>query len=120
MGDLTKNFDRVEFACKCGCGFDEIKQHHVEMLQQVRDEVGFPMPIASGCRCLSHNTAIGGVPDSSHMRGEASDVTCLDSERRFKLARAALKVGFTRIGIGKTFVHMDRDPFLPQPRLWLY
>jgi hypothetical protein len=33
---------------------------------------------------------------------------------------AALKAGFTRIGIGKTFVHMDRDPFLPQPRLWLY
>ena len=24
MGDLTKNFSRSEFACKCGCGFDDI------------------------------------------------------------------------------------------------
>lgn len=25
MGDLTKNFNRFEFACKCGCGFDDIE-----------------------------------------------------------------------------------------------
>jgi hypothetical protein len=54
------------------------------------------------------------------MRGEASDVSCFDAEQRFKIVRSALKVGFTRIGIGKTFVHLDKDPFLPGPRIWTY
>jgi len=119
MGYLTKNFDRAEFACRCGCGFDDIKQHHVIMLQLVRDDVG-PLHINSGCRCLKHNMAVDGVPNSAHMRGEASDVSCTDAEQRYKIVRAALKVGFTRIGVGKTFVHLDKDPFLPQPRIWTY
>ena len=120
MGDLTENFSRSEFACHCGCGFDDIKDHHVEMLQKVRTEIGGPMIINSGCRCMSHNMDVGGVPHSAHMRGEASDVACMDATNRYILIGAALKVGFNRIGVAKTFVHLDRDPFLPAPRLWVY
>ena len=29
MGDLTANFDRAEYACKCGCGKDDIKDGKV-------------------------------------------------------------------------------------------
>jgi len=120
MGDLTKNFSRSEFACKCGCGFDNIKEHHVLMLQKIRDKVGFGMHITSGCRCQNHNDAVGGVPNSAHPRGEASDISCMDAEQRFKLVYAALEIGFNRIGIAKTFIHLDKDPFLPSPRIWTY
>lgn len=120
MGDLTNDFSRSEFACKCGCGTDDIKMHHVEMLQRVRDQVGFPMHVNSGVRCFSHNEAIGGVPHSAHLRGEASDIGCMDSERRYKLINAALDVGFNRIGVAKTYLHLDKDPFLPFPRIWVY
>ena len=33
---------------------------------------------------------------------------------------AALKVGFKRIGVGKTFIHLDDDMTLPQNVIWNY
>lgn len=120
MGDLTKNFDRSEFSCKCGCGYDDINEDFVEKLQAVRDLVGQAMHVTSGCRCLEYNTKVGGVPHSAHMRGYAADIHVMDGELRFNLLKAAFGLGFKRIGIGKTFIHLDTDPFLPQPRVWPY
>jgi len=120
MGDLTKNFDRVEFACPCGCGFDEIDLGLVDTLQRIRDVLGVPLRINSGCRCLAHNQAVGGVPDSAHRRGRAADVSCWDAETRFRLMKAALGFDFLRIGVAKTYMHLDNDPFLPEPRIWVY
>jgi hypothetical protein len=34
--------------------------------------------------------------------------------------RAALECGIRRIGIGKTFVHLDNDASLPQGVMWDY
>ena len=39
MGDLTDNFSRSEFACKCGCGADAISLDLVERLQLLRRKV---------------------------------------------------------------------------------
>ena len=44
---LTKNFKRSEFACKCGCGFDDIDLKLVNIIQIIRDEVG-PIRIPPG------------------------------------------------------------------------
>jgi len=120
MGDMTKNFDRSEFACKCGCGYDAINPGFVERLQKLRDMVGKALYINSGCRCPAHNAACGGVPHSSHMRGLAADISTRDGELRFKLIAAAFSTGFDRIGVGKDFVHLDIDTDLPHPRLWPY
>lgn len=70
---LTKNFKRSEFACKCGCGFDDIDPKLVALIQTIRDEVG-PIKISSGCRCVEHNKKIGGVPNSFHTKGKAADL----------------------------------------------
>lgn len=120
MGDLTRNFDRSEFACRCGCGFADIDLSFVEKLQAVRDRIGMAMYINSGCRCEKHNAEEGGVKHSAHMRGLAADIKTEDGELRFKLLAAALAEGFERIGIGKTFVHLDVDHELPHPRVWPY
>lgn len=120
MGDLTKNFSRSEFACNCGCGLDDVSIDLVDRLQSIRDVLGVPLRINSGLRCLQHNQAVGGVPHSAHMRGTAADVAVLDSELRFRFVKAALGFDFERVGIAKTFVHVDLDPFLPQPRIWVY
>ena len=37
MGDLTANFNRAEFACKCGCGKDDIKDALAVKVQAIRD-----------------------------------------------------------------------------------
>lgn len=75
MGDLSANFSKWEFTCKCGCDFCDIDQHLVEALQIIRDVVNRPVLILSGRRCQPHNLAVDGAPDSYHMRGKAADWT---------------------------------------------
>lgn len=75
MGDLSRNFSRAEFACKCGCGFDAVSPDLVLVLQALRDHFAAPVSITSGCRCRKHNTRVGGAPASYHISGLAADIT---------------------------------------------
>lgn len=70
---LSKHFKRSEFACKCGCGFDVVDVELLGILEQVRQQFG-PVTITSGCRCRSHNKAIGGAKKSQHIIGKAADI----------------------------------------------
>ncbi len=70
MGDISKNFNRKEFACKCGCGQDNISLAVVDVWQDVRDHFNASVHITSGSRCEKHNKAVGGVKHSSHTTGE--------------------------------------------------
>ena len=74
MGDISKDFDRREFACQCGCGQNDVSPRLVKTVQAIRDAVGQPVKISSGCRCTRHNAAVGGVGGSAHTTGEAADI----------------------------------------------
>lgn len=74
MGDLSKNFSRREFACKCGCGFDDVSPKLANLVQEIRDELGKKIFIDSGCRCPTHNRRVKGVKNSGHLTGEAADI----------------------------------------------
>ena len=74
MEQLSKNFKRSEFQCKCGCGFSEVSQTLVNLLQEIRDLLDRPIVIHSGCRCELHNKKVGGVSNSAHVAGEAADI----------------------------------------------
>ena len=74
MGDLSKHFNRSEFACHCGCGFDRIDPELVIRLEAARSYFGLPITIHSGCRCPKHNAAVKGVKNSQHVQGIAADV----------------------------------------------
>ena len=68
------HFQRSEFACKCGCGFDDINLRLVQILEDIRSHFGGnPVIITSGCRCAKHNAEVGGVQGSRHVLGKASD-----------------------------------------------
>ena len=43
-----------------------------------------------------------------------------NSGRRFRLLAAAIAAGFTRIGLGKTFLHLDNDRKKAQNVAWDY
>ena len=120
MGDLSENLNRYEFSCKCGCGFDDVDDYHVEQLQEVRNVTGIRMVINSGCRCVEHNEAVGGSYDSDHISGEGSDIAVSSSRDRFRLVEAAIKVGISRIGIAKTFVHFGTSLTKTQEVIWVY
>jgi hypothetical protein len=51
--------------------------HHV--LQPLRDAMGEAIKIGSGYRCPQLNKAVGGVPTSQHVKGEAADL-CIDGD----------------------------------------
>ena len=90
MATDTKNFKVSEFACHCGCGFDDIDQRVVNMAQAIRDELGVPVHINSGCRCEKHNARSGGVKGSKHTKGLAADLSC--SKGNVALWNAAKKL----------------------------
>lgn len=120
MGDLSDHFSRWEFRCKCGCGFDDVKPFLVSRLEHMRRELGRPIHINSGCRCVPYNHLVGGVDQSEHTYGSAADLQCGSSSERFDLCRLALGAGFNRIGIGKTFIHVGIAEDKPQRVIWLY
>lgn len=112
MGDLTKNFDKKEFMCKCGCGKYNPDPKLISGLQELRDLIGEPIVITSACRCEKHNKAVGGVSNSLHLRGKAADIYVKSLTPR-ELAKFAKQIPvFYNGGIGiyettKKFVHVD-------------
>ena len=92
----------------------------LELLDEARKIAGIPFVINSGYRTKKHNSAVGGKLDSAHMDGMAADIKCEDSHSRFIIDGALRKVGFTRIGFAKTFVHVDNDESKPQDIIFLY
>ena len=59
-------------------------------------------------------------PTSSHIKGLAVDIKAKDSKTRGLILDALRYVGFTRIGISKTFIHVDLDYDKSQNVTWLY
>lgn len=78
IGYSPLHFTPSEFACKCGCGFCAPSTGLVIALDFFRRVWGQPVRITSGCRCASHNKAVGGVPSSRHLDGLAADIQPID------------------------------------------
>lgn len=116
---MSQHFQLKEFACP-HCGANNIKTELIDKLESVREVYGKPMYINSGYRCHIHNQAIGGVPESAHVDGLAADIGCTFAGDRLRLVDLAISKGFRRIGVGKTFVHLDISEDLPQDVLWVY
>lgn len=116
MGDLSKNFSRKEFACKC-CGEAEVSPFLVEQLQRLRDYTGEPVKITSGFRCAKHNAAVGGAINSQHLKGLAADivVSWWPADDLLRLLRVLVRANALYVGyaykISKDAVHFDvREP----------
>jgi uncharacterized protein YcbK (DUF882 family) len=113
MGDLSKNFNRSEFACKgkdCCNHSAPVHPDLVEALQALRDRIGKPLSITSGFRCNRHNKAIGGEAHSFHTLGMAADVACQNGISPAQLATLAEGIDLFReggIGIYPSWVHLD-------------
>ena len=99
----------------------KLKPEMWTLLDKIRGECGFAFNINSGLRTKEENDALkDSVSDSAHLSGLAVDIACTESAKRFKMIEVALKNGIKRIGVGKTFVHLDIDETKPQSVVWHY
>ena len=53
---------------------DNLKELCEHVLEPLRAYMKKPLHINSGFRCLTLNLAVGGAPNSQHMKGEAADI----------------------------------------------
>ena len=108
MGDISVHFNRSEFACSCGCGFDTVDVELIGCLQTLRNHFNSPVTINSACRCPSYNVTVGGALNSQHPLGRAADIVV----KKFQpsVVQDYLKVahpGKFGIGVYDTFTHFD-------------
>ena len=123
--DFAPHFREEEFTCRCGCGTHNPNRGFLERLERARMRAEIPFIITSGSRCQKHNEDVGGVDSSSHlasdvMESHAGDIESRGSRQRGIIIPSLLAVGFNRIGIAKSFTHVDIDPALPPGVIWLY
>lgn len=119
MGTISKDFSYREFEssevadakhiCNVITSFevrDSILALTENVLQPLRDAWGKPLKVNSGYRCKALNAAVGGVPTSQHVKGEAADIAAGDP---VKLARLAVKLRlpFDQMILYPTFVHFS-------------
>lgn len=112
-GDFWKDikyFRKEEFACKCGCGADEMDERLIRIADGVRAHFGQPIIVSSGRRCASHNAKVGGVSNSRHKSnpGKAMDF-CVSGKTATQVLTHVQKLNGIRYAyaIDGKYVHMD-------------
>ena len=117
----AKHFNEGEFrACTPSCSLQNMKQGTMNRLDKAREIAGIPFVLNSADRSVAWEKSKGRTGTGAHTMGRAVDIRCNTSQNRMKIVRAALQAGFNRIGIGKTYVHLDDDLSLPQQVIWHY
>lgn len=119
MGTISKNFSYSEFEKSDTANRlhinnaitsfevrDNIKALVENILQPLRDAWGGPLFINSGYRCLELNKAVGGVPTSQHVLGQAADVACSDPIALARLAKR-MNLDYDQCIIYDSFVHFS-------------
>jgi len=107
---MSKYFKEIE---------DNMNKEFLFVLDEAREFAGIPFIINSAYRSPDHPLSIKN-PSSSHIKGLAVDIKATDSVTRFKIVKALIEVGFTRIGIADTFIHVDLDLDKTQNIIWTY
>jgi uncharacterized protein YcbK (DUF882 family) len=105
--------------------FEEINDGNMDLdflskLDDARELAGIPFKINSAYRTPEHNAKVGGKPNSSHLKGLAVDISATDSRSRFIVLEALMRVGFNRIGVAKSFIHVDDDKEKSERVVWVY
>jgi len=120
MSRAFEYFRLMEFMCPCCQQVRPMQHTFINLLDKARAIANVPFVITSGYRCKDYNKYVGGVADSSHTKGYAADIQVENSHMRCKMLAALISVGFNRIGIADTFIHVDMDPDKPANVIWLY
>ena len=113
-----KYFSESEFS-----NFEMMDKKLLTMLDSLREIYGNPIKITSSYRSPDHPIEAKKKSPGEHAYGAAVDIASVGGEKTFKLVKAAIEVGFTRIGVSRknNFVHVGIGyPDAPPITLWTY
>tara|TARA_B100001109_G_scaffold251592_1_gene246312 strand:- start:2217 stop:2561 length:345 start_codon:yes stop_codon:yes gene_type:complete len=113
-----KYFNESEFS-----NFEMMDEKLLSMLDDLREAYGYPIKLTSTYRSPDHPIEAKKKAPGEHAYGAAVDIACIGGEATFKLVKAAIEVGFTRIGVSRknNFVHVGIGyPDAPPITLWTY
>ena len=117
----AKYFSEREFQrCVPACSLQDMQQHTMDRLDAARRIAGIPFVLNSAYRSRKYELTKGRTGTGAHTAGCAVDIRCNTSENRYKIVASLLMAGFTRIGIGKTYIHADDDITKTQNVIWHY
>ena len=107
---VSEHFLYTDFICPC-C--DNLKivpafYRHLNRLEYMRVQCGFPITVTSGYRCKKHNTAVRGAPRSWHLLF-ATDIMPSDGDpaKLALLHEIAVDIDFGGIGRYEKHIHLD-------------
>tara|TARA_B000000532_G_scaffold230510_1_gene211728 strand:- start:731 stop:1075 length:345 start_codon:yes stop_codon:yes gene_type:complete len=113
-----KYFSKSEFS-----DYEMMDEKLLTMLDQLREVYGNPIKITSSYRSPSHPIEAAKDSPGEHAYGAAVDIESVGGGKTFRLVKAAIEVGFTRIGISrkKGFMHLGIGyPGAPDKTIWTY
>ena len=103
--------------------FEKMDPKLLEKLDQLREVYGYPIKLTSTYRSPDHPIEAKKSKPGEHAYGAAVDIACVGGEATFKLVKAAIEVGFKRIGISRknNFVHVGIGYLgAPETTIWTY
>ena len=113
-----KYFNESEFS-----NFEMMDEKLLAMLDNLREAFGYPIKLSSTYRSPDHPIEARKSKPGEHAYGAAVDIACVGGEATYKLVKAAIEVGFTRIGISRknNFVHVGIGyDGAPPMTIWTY
>lgn len=113
-----KHFSPDEFT-----EFDKMDKTLLVMLDDLRELLNRPVRITSSYRSPQHPIETKKDKPGEHTHGAAVDISSIGGEQTFETVKAAIEIGFTRIGISrkKNFVHLGIGyPGAPEKSIWTY
>lgn len=112
---LSKYFHTKEFTCRCNfpdCFKQRISKSLITKLDLVRKDIGQPLIITSGFRCVKYQSFLraAGVNSvvakkSTHELGDAADI--IPQDGKIEGFESVCSKQFDSIGIAKNFLHVD-------------
>lgn len=123
-GSASPHFRFSEFACR-HCRWISVDRALVLGLERYRALVG-AVEVVSAYRCIRHNQAVGGAPNSQHLYGNGADIPAVLDIEPVKALRVFSGIGYQ--GATRKVRHVDVRHAGPnttggtpdQPTVWQY
>jgi uncharacterized protein YcbK (DUF882 family) len=116
----TDHFTQAELSCH-HCGEMAFPPAFLTHLEELRVQWDKPIHLTSAYRCVLHPEEAKKNLPGEHNRG-AIDIQ-ISGPSRYFLIQLAMKLGWSGIGIGPGFLHLDRGfsrPGALRPSFWTY